>query len=150
MSLIQGKYGKRGATAINPSEAGVVACVIYELDMAAQAVNTTDIVELGPFPAFAKLIDMTVLGVGVGAITATVGMLNGEAGNPDNARALVGGTSNVITAGSIAASAEAPASKLACIKLPVAQDHRGIGVTLSANEAAGAGKKLYVTARYTY
>lgn len=149
MALIQGRYGKRGATAINPCEAGVTASIVYELDMAAQAVNTTDVVELGPLPAKAQLIGATVIGTAVGAITATVGLLTGEAGDPLSTRALEGGASDFITAGNID-DTETAATRAACLGVAPSDTHRGVGCTISANEAAGAGKKIRVVLQYFY
>jgi hypothetical protein len=150
MALLQGRYGKRGATAINPCEAGVTACQAYEIDLAAQALNTTDVAELGPLPPGATLVAATVIGEAIGAaITATVGLLTGEAGDPSNARALVGGTSNFITAGSIN-NTETAAARAACLNVPKPTQHQGIGLTVSGNIAAGAGKKVKVFVEYAY
>jgi len=134
MALLQGRYGKRGATAINPCEAGVTACQAYEIDLAAQALNTTDVAELGPLPPGATLVAATVIG---------------EAGDPSNARALVGGTSNFITAGSIN-NTETAAARAACLNVPKPTQHQGIGLTVSGNIAAGAGKKVKVFVEYAY
>ncbi len=150
MALIQGRHGKRGASAINPCEAGVTATSVYVLDLTSQAITAaSDVIELGPLPAKAQLISATVIGASVGAITATIGVLTGEAGDPLASRALAGGAGNVITAGSIN-DTETAATRAACLGVTPSDTHRGIGGTVSANIAAGAGKKIRVVIQYYY
>lgn len=150
--LIQGQHGKRGGTvAINPREAGNLVCVRYMLDLSAQAiVSASDVIEFGPLPAFGQMVDMTLVSEGIGAaLTATVGLLTGEASEKDDTRALVGAAYNFLTAASIN-NTEVEATKLNCFKVAAAQAHRGIGATVSGDIAAGAGKKLWLVAKYMY
>ena len=149
--LIQGQHAKRGGTvAINPREAGNEVVVRYTIDVSAGVTAASDVLEFGPLPAFGKPVDATLISEGIGAaLTATVGLLTGEASNADNARALVGGASNMLTAASIN-NTEVAATKLACMGVPAAQDHRGIGATVSGNITAGAGKKLHLVVKYIY
>ncbi len=150
MALIQGRHGKRGATAMNPNQAGVTATSVYELDLTSQAITAaSDVIELGPLPAKAQLISATIIGTGVGAITATIGVLTGEAGDPLSTRALAGGAGTVITAQSVN-DTEATTTRAAALGVTPSDTHRGIGGTVSANIAAGAGKKLRLVLQYFY
>lgn len=150
MALKQGKFGGRGSEAINPREAGSVVAVVYEFDFTSVGYTAaSDVLELGPLPAYAKPINVVSIGEGLGATTATIGLLTGEAGNPDNARALAGASTNFLTAASVN-DTEVAATKVNCLKVASAQSHRGIGATLAGNIAAGAGKKLRLLVEYIY
>lgn len=150
--LIQGQHGKRGGTvAINPREAGNLVCVRYVIDLSAQAVvSASDVLEFGPLPAYGQLVELDLVSEAIGAaLTATVGLLSGEASEKDDARALVGASTNFITAGSIN-NTQVPATLANCFKVAPMQAHRGIGATVSGDIAAGAGKKLWLVAKYMY
>lgn len=150
MALKQGKFGGRGSEAINPREAGSVVAVVYEFDFTTVGYTAgADVLELGPLPAYGKPINVVSIGEGLGATTATIGLLTGEAGNPDNARALAGAATNFLTGASVN-DTEVAATRKDCLKVTSAQSHRGIGATLAASVAAGSGKKLRVLVEYIY
>lgn len=149
MATYQGKSGKRGSQTINPSEAGIVAAVVYEFDLSTQGLAANDILEMGPLPARAFVSSVTVIGEGVGAITADVSLMTGEPGNPDPTRTLVGGTSQVLTAASIN-STEATATRMACKNVPQSNYDRAWGVKVSGIIAAGAGKKITLIPHFYY
>lgn len=129
-------------------QAGVVMATTFSYTFSTAFTAATDILELGMLPAFAKPLRATVVGEGFGgAITADVGFLDGAQGAKDDTRALTGteffNDANVN-------GAEADTTAASMLALAATDNHRGIGVELSVNVAAGAAKKIHLILEYTY
>ena len=105
-----------------------------------------DVLELGILPAKTRCVGAKLIGENTGATNAVLGLMAGEVGDPDPARAV---TDDLFGATAIN-NAEVEADTLDCLDIPVSDKHRSIGVTLSANVAAGATKKLTLVLEYTY
>lgn len=116
---------------------GVICAAVLEYDFPVAFTASTDVLELGLVPGNTRVIGATIIGEGVGAITATVGLLTGEAGESDDDRELSG--TNIFTAQSVD-DTEKAATKSECLAIERADIHRGLGMTLSGDVAAGAGK----------
>jgi hypothetical protein len=126
---------------------GLVCAAILTYDFPVDFTSADDVLEIGFVPGGAQIVGATLIGEGLGAITADIGVLDGEAGEPDANRAL---TTDLIFDGVSVNDNEAPATVLDCLAVGRTNDHRGLGVTLSGNVTAGAGKKLTVVLHYVH
>lgn len=130
-------------TAATPDQAGEVYTQLVQYAVTAAYATATDVIELAVLPARCKLVGVELLTSGVAAVaTLDVGFLTGEYGDKVAART-VGSTIIAATAKNAAASA----SNETLFGLAAAEVDRGVGVKLSANEAAGAGK---ITLKLSY
>ncbi|SDX73866.1 hypothetical protein [Roseicitreum antarcticum] len=126
------------------SGARMVGIATYTVAQAFTAAS--DKLELAVLPADARLVSAELIGVGVGAITATMGLMSGEVGASDNARTV---GNQLLAAVSINDTA-AKATTLACLNIAPSNVHRSIGVTLSGNVAAGSAKKITLVLEYVF
>lgn len=129
-------------------QSGTVMTAIFEHTFTTPFTAATDILEIGLVPAHARVVGATVIGAGFGgAITADVGLMTGDQGANDDTRTLTGteffNDANVN-------GAEANMELAAALAVTQSQTHRGIGVELSADVAAGAGKTLTLVLEYVY
>ena len=149
MTIFQTPYAEGRMPPPLPFSAGMVASVVYTKTLTAAYVTATDIIELGAIPATARIVGATLICEGMtAATTADVGVMDGAAGDAkDTGRAL---TADLLFDGVDAEDTETDAALLTCLGIAPAETHRGIGVTMSANEAAGAGKKITVRLDYVY
>ena len=103
-----------------------------------------DVLEVGLLPAGHKLHTAILSTTGIAA-TATVdcGFLSGTAGDLENTRTL--GTE---IAAASTKNTVVPVTANALVALAVSNKDRGLGIKLSAAEAAGAGKSGYLIVEY--
>lgn len=129
-------------------QSGTVMTAIFEHTFTTPFTAATDILEIGLMPAHARAVGATVIGAGFGgAITADVGLMTGDQGANDDTRTLTGteffNDANVNTN-------EVNMTRAAALAVTQSDKHRGIGVELSADVAAGAGKTLTLVLEYVY
>jgi hypothetical protein len=147
MPVYQSKTAKRRETPPTPYQHGMAATAIFKHTLTAAFVTATDVIEIGTLPAGAQIIAADLVGAGFTAgTTARVALMTGGAGDRDDARVLTG--TDLFT-GQTVVNAEGKATVAKCLSFVPAADHRGIGVKLSANEAAAPGKKLTLMLSYT-
>lgn len=129
-------------------QSGTVMKAVFEHTFNAAFTAATDILEIGLLPAHARVLGATVIGAGFGgAITADVGILTGDQGANDDTRALTG--TEFFSAANVN-GAEADMTTAAALAIAKTQGHRGIGVELSVDVAAGSAKKLTLVLEYVY
>ncbi len=151
MSMFQTDHAAGKVTTPIPYQHGVEAVAIFEYVFNEAYANATDIIELGTLPGTAKITGATMIGTGLGANTADVGIMEGPVGEPTDAdgnqRAM---TADLLFDGVSVNDAENAADLSTCLAITPTADHRAIGAVISADVAAGAAKKLQVLIRYTY
>lgn len=128
--------------------AGMVAAAIFEHTIDGDDFTAaTDILEIGILPAGAQIISAEIISGAMGAgVTATLSVMDGEAGAQDDNRAAVTDIQAAIPAHSVA-SKITTANALA---LAPAVNHRGLGLEFSADIAAGATKTIKMLVEYKY
>lgn len=150
--MFQTKFAEGRKTTPVPYNHGQECVAIFEHVFTADYTAATDIIELGVLPATARITGATLIGEGLGATTADVGIMEGPAGEATDAegnqREL---TADLLFDGVSVNDNEAAAAALTCLGIDVDDDeHRAIGATVAADVAAGAAKKLTVVLRYIY
>jgi len=128
-----------------PHKAGSVITVVGTLDLSA-GLLAADVLELIPFHPYAKIVDFDISDVGslIGTTNITIGMMSGTPGD----------TAAVRTVGSELINAQAAGTAVASTLAEIAAIPRNdgsaksIGLKVSANVTAGAGKALHF--RYSY
>ncbi len=135
-------------------EAGERMVAVIPIDITAAGIGAitaaADKIEVGYIPAGALLVGAELISEAIGAaITANVGLLTnsggGEFGAQDNTSAV--GT-QILSAASINNTA-VKAATIGCINLGRDETkHRAIGLSVSADIAAGAGKRLTLVLEY--
>lgn len=148
MGVLQTKHALRQEAALSAYETGCLVTQVFSFTFNPTGFNTanTDKVELGMLPAEAQIVGATIIGEGLGAVTANVGIMSGDFGSSDNTRTV--GT-QLFSAQSVN-DTEANATRKNCLAVAPASTHRSIGATLSANVVAGAGKKLTLVLEYVF
>lgn len=126
---------------------GVVCTAVLDYTFTEDFTASSDVLELGFLPGGAQPVGATLIGEGLGAITADVGVLDGKAGESDDDRAL---TADLLFDGVSVDDNEAAAAKLTCLGVAKDSGHRGLGATLSGDVAAGAAKKITVVLEYIF
>ncbi|MBN8294553.1 hypothetical protein JI664_21450 [Rhodobacter sp. NTK016B] len=106
----------------------------------------SDILEIGVFPARAKACRATLIGEGLGAITADVGFMTGDIGSKDAGRT----SDDVLFDGVSVNDEETEANVLTLMAIEAAETDRAVGVKFSGDIAAGASKKVHVVLEYFY
>jgi hypothetical protein len=135
MANIQTPVAKGYQQVPQPADAGSLHTMRVTLALAAQAIATTDVVELLILPMHCRIRSAVIIPVGIGAgVNANVGIMSGTPGDPDGARTV--GT-EIFNAQAINAT---PVESVAATMLDLAptDTDRSIGLTVSANVAAGA------------
>lgn len=108
-----------------------------------------DIVDLGVLPAMAKITDAYLYAdVSIGTTNATVGIMSGDLGSTDGSRTL---GSEIFSAAAItnAHTAIVRMTNPAAPKLAAGSVDRSIGLQVSADVAAGAGKIIRLVVFYS-
>lgn len=126
-------------------ESGDTATAIFDYTFSTAFTADSDILELGMIPAETLIVGATVIGEGLGAITANIGVMDGDFGAKDDTRDL---TTDLLFKAQSVNDTEQDATKLACICIAPSHTHRGLGVKLSGDVAAGAAKKITVVLQY--
>lgn len=129
-------------------QSGTVMKAVYEYTFTKAFTAASDILEIGLLPAHTRVLGATVIGEGFGgAITADVGLLNGDQGSNDDTRSLTG---TEFFNDADVNGAEDDMTTTAALAIAQSDGHRGIGVELSTDVAAGAAKKLTLVLEYVY
>lgn len=148
MTQFLSKHAARRLTPPVPYQAGMEAVAVFEYTLNDDYVAANDIIEIGSIPATARLTGATLIGAGFTAsTTADVGLMDGDAGEKDTSRDL---TTDLLFDGADVVDNEVDATLADCLAIEASNAHRGIGVTLSADETASASKTLTLLIRYTY
>lgn len=128
-----------------PLSSGAVCSARMVLDLTTVQVANLDIVEIGLLHPFAYIIDATLVPEGAfGAVTCTVGIMTGTAGDLVAARTVGAELFAAATPLTAPVRNTVPAGFL----LAPSETARGIGVLFSALVTAGAGKRLTLIVTY--
>ena len=146
MALFQSATAKNRRTPPVPQQAGMVAAAVFTHNFTKDFTAADDILELGMLPAGAQAVKATVIGEGLGSITADIGIMTGDAGENDETRSAGAEFFDDVSVN----DNEAAAPVKTCLAVAPEQKHRGIGVVLSGNVAAGPNKKITVVLEYVY
>lgn len=146
MPTKQSKYfkGFTRAQVNDAARAGVRNTYVFTHEFA-EAVATTDVLELFPLPPGAQLVDLAITPVNLAGVALTVGLMTGESG--DAAAARTCGT-ELLNAATAATPAQATLAAVAAITPDVGKA-RSIGFVPGANVAADATKKIIVRVDFT-
>jgi hypothetical protein len=149
MKIILSQFAARRLTPPVPYQAGLAAVAVFEQVLKKDYATGTDILEIGSIPGTARIVSATLIGAGFTAgTTATIAAIDGDPGDDgDDSRDFTG---PALFTNAAVDDNETPATATKCLSLPVSDAHRGLGVKLSANEAASPGKKLTLLLEYTY
>lgn len=129
-------------------QSGTVMKAVFEHTFTSAFTAATDILEIGLMPAHARVVGATVIGAGFGvAITADVGLMTGDQGANDDTRTLTG--TEFFNDANVNGN-EVDMTTAAALAISQEQKHRGIGVELSVDVAAGPAKKLTLVLEYVY
>ena len=146
MALHQSKIARRIDTPPAIYQSGLVGACIATFAFTKAYATATDLIEIATLPAGARIIGATIFGDGVtAATTADVALLDGEAGDGDDTRDL---TADALFTAAATTAAGDTATMAECLAIAPSDKHRGIGVQLSANQAAGAAT-LTLVIQYT-
>ena len=135
-------------TAARPVTSGAVTKQEFYYDASA-GLLAADIVDLGVLPANAKILDAYIYAdASLGTANATVGIMSGEVGSLDAGRTL---GAEILSAAAIGAAHTAVVrmTSPAAPKLAAGATDRSIGLQVSADIAAGAGKVIRLVLLYT-
>lgn len=144
MAIKQSTAAKGQAATPSAYSAGIVTTAIYHYDFTEAFTAASDKLELGTLLADTQIVGATVIGLGLGDITADVGLMSGTPGSTDNARTV---GDDLFDAADVD-DAEADATLSDCLAVARSNAHRSIGAVLSGNVAAGANKRLTLRIDY--
>lgn len=144
MALKQTEMGKGRETPAIGYAHGALCVAVSTYTFTETFTAASDKLEMGVLPAGARPVRASLIGEGLGAITADLGFMSGEWGSNDDTRTV---GDELIDAESVN-DAVAEAGLLACKNIAAAETHRALGVVLSGNVAAGAAKKLTLVLEY--
>lgn len=146
MALFQSHAAKGKQTPPTGYVAGAKMVAVFNHTFDADFTAASDKLEIGTLPAGAQLLNATLVSGALGALTADVGLMSGDAGAKDDARTV----GNQIFNDQSVNATEGNATRAACLAVAPAATHRGIGVTLSGNVAAGTTKTLTLVIEYAH
>lgn len=144
MAIQQSAWAKGQEQSKRPHSAGAVHTQLFSYDASA-GLLAADTLELGELPPYCKIVDAILFTEGTfTGLTANVGLMSGEYGSTDAART---------TGTDIYAAADLTAFvrlvQKSTLLLASSEASRGIGLRVSADVTAGAGKKIHLQLRYT-
>lgn len=143
MAIKQSLWAKGNQQSKRPQTAGAVHAQLYSYDAAA-GLLAADILEIGELPPGCKVVDAIVFTEGTfTGITANVGIMSGAYGDPDAART---SGSEIFAAADLTTFARL--AKRDSLLLASVEASRGIGLKVSADVDAGAGKKIHLMLFY--
>lgn len=142
--LHQSPTAKRKSTPSNPVHAGTLHTALFSFTFNAAFTSATDKLELGFMPADAKIKGATLIGEGLGVITAKVGFMSGTPGDNDDTRTV---GADFMAAQSVN-DTEGSITALVAKNIAASTGDRSIGVELSGDVAAGAAKKISMMIEY--
>lgn len=143
MAIVQSLWAKGNQQSKRPQTAGAVHAQLFSYDASA-GLLAADILEIGELPPGCQIVDAMVFTEGTfTGITANVGLMSGEYGSTDAAR--TSGT-ELYSAADLTTFARLVQKSTLLIAPSVAA--RGIGVKVSADVTAAAGKKIHLMLFY--
>lgn len=145
MALFQSRHALGQETAPVIYEAGCIGVAIFAYTFDKAFTAASDVLELGMLAADTRIIGATVIGEGLGAITADVGLMSGDFGAKDATRTV----GNQLFNDQSVNDTEGNATRKNCLAVAPSDKHRGLGVTLSGNVTASASKKITLVLEYT-
>jgi hypothetical protein len=144
MAIFQSSAAKGQAATPSAYQAGIVTTAIFEYTFTAAYTAATDVIELGLLPADTQIVGATIIGAGLGATTADIGIMTGTPGDTVGTRTV----GDELFDGTSVNDATANATLADCLAVSRSNTHRAIGASIAANVAAGAAKKLTVKIDY--
>lgn len=143
MAIKQSLWAKGNQQSKRPQTAGAVHTQLFSYDAAA-GLLAADILELGELPPGCRVVDAILFTEGTfTGLTADVGIMSGTYGDPDASR-----TSGNQLYDDADLTAVVRLSKRDMLLLAPVEGSRGIGLKVSADVAAGAGKKIHLQLSY--
>ena len=143
MATVQSLWAKGNQQSKRPQTAGAVHAQLYSFDASA-GLLAADILEIGELPPDCQIVDAMVFTEGTfTGITANVGLMTGAYGDADSVRTV--GT-EIYAAADLTTFARLV--QKSTLLIAPSQAARGIGVQVSGNVAAGAGKKIHLMLFY--
>lgn len=136
MAIFQSSAAKGQVATPSAYQAGIVTTAIFEYTFTAAYVTATDVIELGLLPADTQIVGATIIGTGLGATTADIGIMTGAPGDTVAERTVGAEIFNDTSVN----NATANAALANCLAVPRAATHRAIGAKVAANVAAGSAK----------
>lgn len=125
---------------------GAVACYVSTFTIpTGMTVATTDIIEIGVLPAYSRIVDATLIPKGnFGAsVTADVGIMSGEVGDPTSTRTSGDEVFDGATLTGLVRMTDVDA-----VLVAASDDHRSVGVKFS-DAITGAGQTITLQLLYT-
>ena len=144
--IFQSEMAKRRETPPSGYVHGARMVAISTFTFTQDFTASDDVLEIGMLPADTRCVGAKLIGENTGATDATLGLMDGEFGDPDASRDV---TADLVD-GEAINNAEVVADTLDCLDIPVSDKHRSIGVKLSADVTAGATKKLTLVLEYIH
>ncbi|EDM71055.1 hypothetical protein RAZWK3B_16700 [Roseobacter sp. AzwK-3b] len=144
MAIFQTQAAKGQQAAPSAYQSGIVTSAVFTYTFNDAYTAATDVIELGVLPADCQILGATVIGTGLGANTANIGLMTGTPSDDAGTRTV---SADLFSAVSVNDN-EANATLADCLDVAVSNEHRAIGATISANVAAGAAKTLTVRIEY--
>ena len=143
MAIVQSLWAKGNQQSKRPQTAGAVHAQLYSYDASA-GLLAADILEIGELPPGCQIVDAMVFTEGTfTGLTADVGLMSGTYGDTDAART---SGSEVFNDADLTAFTRLVQKSTLLIAPSVAA--RGVGVKVSADVTAGAGKKIHLLLSY--
>jgi hypothetical protein len=136
MAIFQSSTAKGQAATPSAYQAGIVTTAIFEYTFTDAYATATDVIELGLLPAETQIVGATIIGTGLGATTADIGIMTGTPGDTVDERTV----GDELFDGTSVNNATANAALAACLGVARQNYHRAIGAKVAANVAAGAAK----------
>lgn len=144
MTTFQTSAAKGQAGVPSAYQAGILTSAIFEYTFNAAYATATDVIELGILPADTQIVGAQIIGTGLGATTADIGIMTGAPGDTVAARTVGAELFDDQTVN----NAENAATLANCLAVPRSKSHRAIGAKVAANVAASASTKLTVKIDY--
>jgi len=143
MATQQSEHAKERMSVAVPMTAGIETVNIYDVDLSG-GILAADILEVGLLPANARITGITVIGALTGTgQTADLGVMTGEWRDGNSVRTLATVLMNDVTVH----NATVVGNVDALTDFATSGANRSIGMTFSANIAAGAGKSVKAIVR---
>lgn len=147
MSIVQSAWAKGNRQSVRPQSAGAVHSQLFSITLSS-TVETSDIIEIGELPPFARVCDAMIFTEGTfTGITADVGLMSGTYGDAQSTRTA---DNKLFAAADLAAGGTAVVrlSKKDMLLEPTVEASRGIGIVLSGQVAGASTKKIHLLLSY--
>jgi hypothetical protein len=141
--MIQSNQAAELAPVATVLTAGVETVNIYDIDLSGGVDVSEEMIEAALLPANAILTGITAIGAGTGAVTADIGIMDGDWRDNDDTRSITTVLMNDVDLDD--ATAEGAVDTLTDVAMSGA--HRSIGIAFSGDIAAGAGKSVKLIVR---